>query len=195
VVIFTGGDELEENQETLEDYLHESPLELQELLRQCNDRKVLFNNKTTSETVLAKQITELLKQTDIVIAQNGGHPYSNELFREAQERLSRQNDIDSGGYSKEEIQFLQKQMENAYADQLKQLTEMVEEKLRITTERLEQRLTSEQSAREQAEKRARIEQEESGEKIRMLQEKLQKAEEETENLKKQMGGGSKCVIL
>jgi hypothetical protein len=71
----------------------------------------------------------------------------------------------------------------------------VEEKLRITTERLEQRLSSEQSAREKAEKRAQIEQEESGEKIRMLQEKLQKAEEETENLKKQMGGGSKCVIL
>ena len=31
-----------------------------------------------------KQTTELLKQIDIVIAQNGGHPYSNELFREAQ---------------------------------------------------------------------------------------------------------------
>jgi len=195
IVIFTNGDELEENIETLEDYLQDSPIELQELLRQCNDRKVLFNNRTTSETVMATQITELLKQIDIVIAQNGGHPYSNELFREAQERLSRQKDIDSGGYSKEEIQFLQKQMENAYAEQLKQLTEMVEEKLRITTERLEQRLASEQSAREQAEKRARIEQEESGEKIRMLQEKLQKAEEETENLKKQMGGGSKCVIL
>ena len=27
---------------------------------------------------------ELLKQIDIVIAQNGGHVYSNELFREAQ---------------------------------------------------------------------------------------------------------------
>jgi hypothetical protein len=61
---------------------------------------------------------------------------------------------------------------------------MVEEKLRITTEKLEQRLASEQSAREKAEKRAQIEQEESSEKIGMLQEKLQKAEEETENLKK-----------
>jgi len=195
VVIFTGGDELEENQETLEDYLHDSPLELQELLRQCDNRKVLFNNKATSKTVLAKQVNELLEQTDTIISQNGGHPYSNELFREAQERLSRQEDIDSGGYSKEEIQHLKKQMENAYAAQLKQLTEMVEEKLRITTEKLEQRLSSEQAAREQAEKRAQKEQEEAGVKICMLLEKLQKAEEETENLKKQMGSGNKCVIL
>ena len=31
-----------------------------------------------------KQRSELLKQIDIVIAQNGGLPYTNELFREAQ---------------------------------------------------------------------------------------------------------------
>lgn len=36
---------------------------------------------------------------------NGDHPYFNELFCEAQGRLTRQKDINSGGYSKEEIQF------------------------------------------------------------------------------------------
>jgi len=34
--------------------------------------------------VKEKQRSELLKQVDIVIAQNGGRPFTNELFREAQ---------------------------------------------------------------------------------------------------------------
>jgi hypothetical protein len=95
--------------------------------------------------VKEKQRSELLKQIDIVIAQNGGHPYSNEMFREAQVCVhiseckdsgneyveisllilfyfcrkwsSRRKDIDSGGYSKEEIQILLEKMEKAHAEQ------------------------------------------------------------------------------
>jgi hypothetical protein len=119
VVIFTGGDELEANEQTLEDYLREIPPALQEILSQCNDRKVLFDNKTRSETVKEKQRSELLKQIDIVIAQNGGHPYSNEMFLEAQECPSRRKDIESGGYSKEQKQILPEKIENAHAEKLK----------------------------------------------------------------------------
>ncbi|KAH9330391.1 hypothetical protein KI387_002499 [Taxus chinensis] len=197
VVVFTGGDELEDNEETLEDYLDGCPSELQALLNQCHMRMVLFNNKTKSAVKKAKQVTELMKQLDIILAKNGGQPYSNELFREAQarsEKLSSQKEhIDKlRGYSKEELQSLESQMKEAYAEQLKQLTEMVEEKMRIATERLEQRLVSEQSARKQAEEEARLAQQRSDEQIRKLQEKLEQAHVETENLKKQM---SKCVIL
>jgi len=119
VVIFTGGDELEANEQTLEDYLREIPPALQEILSQCNDRKVLFDNKTRSETVKEKQRSELVKQIDIVIAQNGGHPYSNEMFLEAQECPSRRKDIESGGYSKEQKQILPEKIENAHAEKLK----------------------------------------------------------------------------
>lgn len=197
VVVFTGGDELEENEETLDDYLEGCPPELQALLNQCNKRMVLFNNKTKSATKKTNQTTELLKHIDNIIAKNGGQPYSNELFHEAQaraEKLSSQKEhiYKLRGYSKEELQSLDSQMKEAYAEQLKQLTEMVEEKMRIATEKLEQRLVSEQSARKQAEEVARLAQERSEEQIRKLQEKLEKAHEETENLKKQM---SKCVIL
>lgn len=57
---------------------------MQALLNQCNKRMVLFNNKTKSTTKKANQMAELLKHIDIIIAKNGGQPYSNELFREAQ---------------------------------------------------------------------------------------------------------------
>jgi len=170
VVIFTGGDELEENEQTFEDYLRESPLALREILRQCNDRKVLFDNKTKSETVKAKQRSELLKQVDIVIAQNGGQPYSNEMFREAQEWSSRRKDIESAGYSKEQKQILLEKMEKAHTEQIKKSTEMVEEKLGMSTKLFEQQLAAEKSAREKVER-------ESRETIRKLEEKLREPQQ------------------
>jgi hypothetical protein len=167
VVIFTGGDELEDNEQTLEEYLRDSSPALQNLLRQCNDRKVLFDNKTKSETKKEKQITELLKQIDIVMAQNGGHPYSNEMFHEAQEWSNRRKEIDSGGCSKQEMEILLENMEKRHAEQLKKTTKMVEEKLRMSTKLFEQKLAAEKSARQKVER-------ESHETIRKLKEKLPK---------------------
>jgi len=165
VVIFTGGDELEENEETLEDYLREIPLDLQEILRKCNGRKVLFDNKTTSETVKEKQKTELLKHIDTIIAQNGGHPYSNELFHEAQEWSSKHKDVDSGRYSNEQVQIYMQNIQKAQEEQLKESQEMVEEHLRMATKVFEQRVAEQRSAREEIEKKSR-------EKIRELEEQL-----------------------
>lgn len=170
VVIFTGGDELEANEETLEDYLREIPLDLQEILRKCNNRKVLFDNKTTSETVKEKQRTELLKHIDNVIAQNGGHPYSSELFHEAQELSCRHKDIDSGRYSNEQGQTYIEKIQKAQEEQLKKSQEMLEENLRMATELLEQRVAEQRSAREEIEKN-------SGEKIRELEEQLRVRQE------------------
>jgi len=165
VVIFTGGDELEANEETLEDYLREIPLGLQEILRKCNDRKVLFDNKTTLERVKEKQRTELLKHIDIIVAQNGGHPYSNELFHEAQEWSSKHKDVDSGPYSNEQVQVYMENIQKAQEEQLKESQEMGQENLRMATKVLEQRVAEQRSAREEIEKKCR-------EKIRELEEQL-----------------------
>jgi len=169
VVAFTGGDELEETEQTFEEYLRQSSPALQNLVRQCNDRKVLFDNRTKEATVKEKQRSELLKQVDIVIAQNGGRPFTNELFREAQERSRKHKDIDSGGYSNEQMQILMEKMEKAHAEQLKKSTEMVEEKLRIAINTFEDRLATEHSARLQVEKDCR-------ENISTLEDKLRKVE-------------------
>ncbi|KAH9330394.1 hypothetical protein KI387_002502, partial [Taxus chinensis] len=84
VVIFTGGDEWLNSKMTLEDYLTGPTRELQELLRCCNSRMILLNNKTAAEEDREKQRNELLKKIDNIITDNGGLPYSNELFRKAQ---------------------------------------------------------------------------------------------------------------
>ncbi|KAH0666309.1 hypothetical protein KY285_027515 [Solanum tuberosum] len=46
IVVFTGGDELEENDVILDDYLDHCPVPLKETLEKCGNRLVLFDNKT-----------------------------------------------------------------------------------------------------------------------------------------------------
>ena len=66
-------------------------------------------------------------------------------------------------------------------------------KLRETTTRLEQQLAEEQAARLRAEEIAHIAQEKSNDEIRKLRENLERAQRETEELRKQ--AESKCAIL
>jgi hypothetical protein len=116
IVVFTGGDDLEENDETLDEYLGGDCPEslkviiitvifincgvfffscfvmdfligsvlalMQEVISLCGNRCVLFNNKTKDEKKRLEQVQQLLTNVDMVISNNGGRPYRDELFIE-----------------------------------------------------------------------------------------------------------------
>uniref|UniRef100_A0A5B7C3N3 AIG1-type G domain-containing protein n=1 Tax=Davidia involucrata TaxID=16924 RepID=A0A5B7C3N3_DAVIN len=200
IVVFTGGDDLEENDETLEDYLgRECPEPLKEILLSCENRRVLFDNKTKDENKRAEQFQQLLSLVNMVIAQNGGQPYTDELFVELKKGAKKLRDQTEEvksleGYSKWEISELKEQMHKSYEEQLKRITEMVESKLKETTFRLEQQLAEEQAARLKAEEIAQVAQMKSNDEIRKLREHLERAERETEELRKRAESG-RCAIL
>lgn len=198
ILVFTGGDELEENEETLEDYLgRECPQPLKDILGLCGNRLVLFDNKTKDETKRVKQVQDLLTLVNMVIEQNGGQPYTDELFAELKKgatKLRDQQEVVAAlkGYSKREISEFKEQIERSYEEQLMRITEMVESKLKETTVRLEQQLAEEQAARLKAEELAQLAQMKSNDEIRKLRENLERAEKETEELRKQ---AARCAIL
>lgn len=187
ILVFTGGDELEENEETLEDYLgRECPQPLKDILGLCGNRLVLFDNKTKDETKRVKQVQDLLTLVNMVIEQNGGQPYTDELFAELKKgatKLRDQQEVVAAlkGYSKREISEFKEQIERSYEEQLMRITEMVESKLKETTVRLEQQLAEEQAARLKAEELAQLAQMKSNDEIRKLRENLERAQKETED--------------
>uniref|UniRef100_A0A7N0TFT3 AIG1-type G domain-containing protein n=1 Tax=Kalanchoe fedtschenkoi TaxID=63787 RepID=A0A7N0TFT3_KALFE len=200
IIVFTGGDDLEDNDETLDEYLgRECPEPLREIIALCENRVVLFNNKTDNERKKASQFQQLSSLLNLVIARNDGKPYTDKLFAELKMGAMKLRDqtVEVNalrGYSKREIDDLKEQMHKTYDEQLKRITVMVESKLRETTQMLEKQLSEEQAARLKAEEIALKAQMKSNEEITKLRESLEKARKETEELRKSAENG-KCAIL
>ncbi|KAJ9559747.1 hypothetical protein OSB04_004907 [Centaurea solstitialis] len=82
IVVFTGGDELEEDGKTLEDFLYDCPQSLKEILCLCGNRCVFFDNKTNDETKKSNQVDRLVSRVNMVLEKNCSGPYANEIFTE-----------------------------------------------------------------------------------------------------------------
>lgn len=197
IVVFTGGDELEDDEDTLDDYLgRECPESLKQILSLCGNRCVLFDNKTKDEKKRSGQVQQLLSFVNMIVSQNGGQPYTDALFAELKKgamKLHReQRKVDSlEGYSEGQISELKKHMQQTYEEQLKHITEMIESKLKEATTRLEKQLAEEQAARLRAEDSAKLAQKKSDDEIRKLRKHLEKAHEEL----RKRGDKGGCAIL
>ncbi|OWM67496.1 hypothetical protein CDL15_Pgr028359 [Punica granatum] len=209
IAVFTGGDELEDNDETLEDYLgRECPQPLKDVLALCGKRHVLFDNKTKDQDKKIAQVRELFSLVDAVISQNGGKPFSDEIFaemRKGAKKLQEQQEAVGSlrGYNQGQILKFKEEIQKSYDEQLKRISEMehfwtcwtelfgviayslVETKLREETKRLEQKLAEEQAARVRTEEQAQLAQAKSNDEIRNLRENLQRARKETADLREQ----------
>ncbi|XP_074343721.1 immune-associated nucleotide-binding protein 9-like [Apium graveolens] len=153
ILVFTGGDELEYHEIRLEDYLgRDCPKPLKELLNQCENRCVLFNNRTHSQSKKDEQVQELLSLMNLVLAKNDGKPYTDELFVEL-----KRGTAELDGQNEEQL--------------MKRITELVESKFRENTARLEQQLVEEKASLEQklAEEKSRLEHKLAEEKARLEQ--------------------------
>ncbi|XP_010456824.1 PREDICTED: immune-associated nucleotide-binding protein 8-like [Camelina sativa] len=160
IVVFTNEDSLEDDGDTFDDYLKDCP-DLKEIIEACNDRKVLFRNRSNApESQKAKQVEELLNYVE-EIARLNGEPFMSDLSHQLRENETafkiKQRKISEmkGWYTKQEMFLKMKDMERSFKnEQLRQMMERVESQLRETTERLEQQLNQEQAARLELEKRA-----------------------------------------
>ncbi|KAJ4812393.1 P-loop containing nucleoside triphosphate hydrolases superfamily protein [Rhynchospora pubera] len=140
ILVFTGGDELEEDGETFQEYLSRIIIEM------CENRVVLFNNEAKNENVKDDQVQKLLFYVDQVMANTGGKSFSDEIFRELKQGAIKLHDN-------------KKDIDNLNALLAEQII-AVEQKLNSTIERLEKELTNEQAARLKAQKiaeKARLE--------------------------------------
>ncbi|KAL3696552.1 hypothetical protein R1sor_010628 [Riccia sorocarpa] len=203
IVLFTGGDELEESDQTLDEYLSEgAPESLRRFIKKCGNRKVLFDNKTKDQDVKEDQVVELVNMIDDMVAANGGIPYTTDLFKEAQELAVRKQESGllrpAGGYLTKDFQLMKEQLEQTYTEQLDQFKVMVEERIRQSAENLERKLVVEKEARIEIERTARKDKEKAEADIRALREQLERANKEREEFMKshahKCSGAKKMII-
>lgn len=77
--VFWSGSEI-----PFENVVPDTKICMQDFLKKCDDRKALFDNKTKDKAKRINQTNDLLRVIDDMLLKNGGSPYSNELFKEAQ---------------------------------------------------------------------------------------------------------------
>lgn len=124
-IVFTGGDLLEDNDDgfTLGDYLSDSASSLTKLIRRCDTRIVVFDNRTKLELKKQDQIAKLLDIVDRNVAENGNCPYTNEVFEKAKSMAS-------------QLYYI-RDKDKAYEEQIKLLNDVMAKNLHDMMEKME----------------------------------------------------------
>ncbi|CAH2070616.1 unnamed protein product [Thlaspi arvense] len=164
IVVFTNGDAFDDG-DTLDDYLEDCP-EFQEILKECDDRKVLFDNRRNVPKIKRdKQVQDLLNLVEQISRKNNGKSFMADLSLELRkneatfEEKQKQIEALKASSSKQEITEVKKEVEKSYNEMLEGIKE--------------KKLSSDE--------------------IRRLREQLNKAERETASLRKELK--EKCSVL
>lgn len=86
IVLFTRRDDLEAEGATTEEFIEKSTNELQTILSKCGNRYISFNNRE-NEIAKETQTRELLELINKMLLANGGHFFTNEMLKIAEENL------------------------------------------------------------------------------------------------------------
>ncbi|XP_020245487.1 immune-associated nucleotide-binding protein 9-like isoform X2 [Asparagus officinalis] len=177
IVVFTGGDVLEAKGKTLKDFISRGcPEPVKNILQLCKNRVMLFNNSTQDVDRRAIQLKQLLSLVDLIAADNGGKPFSDDIF----EQLKIERKLD------EAINKLEKQLAEEQAARLE-----AEKVAREARQRSEQEITN---LRERSEEKINILRKSSEQEINNPREQLRRAQEESQEFRKK-AEGAKCNIL
>lgn len=146
IVVFTAGDELEADGQTLDDYLREGcPEFLTRVLRLCGGRKVLFDNRTTDKDKKAEQLNQLLAHVANVKRQTGGIPYTDNMYRKIKEEndklREREREIESKNLAEAVATAMKENSRMEFDQTIKTIEQMLEKVLTRTSEEHEREIT------------------------------------------------------
>jgi len=88
IVLFTRRDDLDKMNSTMDEYVNGGNLMLQNFLRKCRNRYIAFDNLSSPESI-AKDVERLFDLIEIILQENGGSCYTNEMYQEAENALQR----------------------------------------------------------------------------------------------------------
>ncbi|KAI3898332.1 hypothetical protein MKX03_013955 [Papaver bracteatum] len=91
IVVFTAGDELET---TFDEYLSTCPSPLKTVFQLCNNRIVLFDNRTKEETQRKEQVQQLMSYIQKIRAENG-QPYKSDVFEKMKKEALDRHEADT----------------------------------------------------------------------------------------------------
>uniref|UniRef100_A0A3P9NJ12 AIG1-type G domain-containing protein n=2 Tax=Poecilia reticulata TaxID=8081 RepID=A0A3P9NJ12_POERE len=184
IVLLTGGDLLEQNGLTAEDYIEkESDDSLKKLIADCGGRYHVFNN---SDVENRSQVRELIRKIDDMVKENEGSFYTNVMLQEAEaairKEIGNQREEEMNRKMEEldrkhaaEKEAMKRKLEKETEQQRKILYEM-KEKIRLGNEKRKK----DQEYREREERRREMQEEKDN---KQLMDELAELENNIKSLK------------
>ncbi|XP_068452294.1 GTPase IMAP family member 8-like, partial [Clinocottus analis] len=88
IVLFTGGDSLDEDEQSIEDFIaNKCGGSFKKLIADCGGRYHVFNNRDKTKQI---QVSELITKIDTMVKTNGGKCYTNEMLQEAETAIKKE---------------------------------------------------------------------------------------------------------
>uniref|UniRef100_A0A8C4GFQ1 AIG1-type G domain-containing protein n=1 Tax=Dicentrarchus labrax TaxID=13489 RepID=A0A8C4GFQ1_DICLA len=87
IILLTGGDKLERDKVSIEEYIEDSDDSFKKLISDCGGRYHVFNNYEEHNRT---QVSELITKIDTMVKENGGSCYTNELLQEAEASIKKE---------------------------------------------------------------------------------------------------------
>ncbi|CAA7029837.1 unnamed protein product [Microthlaspi erraticum] len=141
-IVFTGGDMLEEEGVTLDEFLgrEDCPPFVKEVLKMSGNRMVLFDNKTHDEGKKAEQVNKLLSLVDEIKRNNHGQSYTDGMYNEIKEhsdKLSKElEELEAKNHPADLESELKDQLHASFEESMTLMSNEVEKKLKAAEEEL-----------------------------------------------------------
>lgn len=121
MILFTRGDDLQEDDIEIAEYLNKSDAALQKLIFDCGNRFHVFSNRDKERT----QVTELLEKINDMVEENGGSYYTNEMLKEAEEAVQKETEKIMKE-KEDEIRREREEMERKHQEQMEMMRQQGE---------------------------------------------------------------------
>ena len=114
VILFTGVDNLDADGITFEGYLgNDDTSDLQTFMKQCGDRVVLFNNRSSRPG----QVESLMDVTGSIIRANGNTYYTNDMYQKAKKILEEEENKRLQGDTSKTRTEIREELRNEIAEE------------------------------------------------------------------------------
>ncbi|XP_053180833.1 GTPase IMAP family member 4-like [Scomber japonicus] len=87
IILFTRGDELEQDELSIEEYIEQCDDSFKKLVADCGGRYHVFNNRAKQNHT---QVSELINKIDSMVKENGGSCFTNEMLQEAEAAIKKE---------------------------------------------------------------------------------------------------------
>ncbi|XP_008304257.1 GTPase IMAP family member 8-like, partial [Stegastes partitus] len=183
IILFTRGDSLERDEQSIEDYIKKKCDDsFKKLISDCGGRYHVFNNYGKQNQ---RQVSELITKIDTMVKENGGSCFTNEMLQEAEAAIQKEMERILKE-KEEEMKREREELERKHEEEMEAMKRRIEEERKVREKQLTEMEENIKKEREERKKEQKNQEDEKKKKKEQEESQRQQWEQEREDLEKKI---------